>query len=319
MSFARWIVTACAILVLCAPLTLALAALSGVGHRWVDILAQFTAPALTATLVLVLALAVSRLWIATGAGVLVSLLLLIALWPQWAPDKGTPAPGAPVISLYSANLYIGNQDAQAIAASVRAANADIVVLFEANEGLTPALDTILAGYPHRLISPGVDHDRVERRIIASRWPLTAVRERADGLSDQTAVVETPLGLVNIVGVHLTRPWPYQYQWGQIMQVMALDAVLADLTGPVIVAGDFNSVSSARIGRQIRKDLGLIPASGLPGTWPSQLPALFGITIDQVYRTPDLALVDRRVGRRNGSDHRPVVTRFTLAEPVPPRP
>jgi len=318
MSFARWIVTACAILVLCAPLTLALAALSGGGHRWVDILAQFTAPALIATLALVAGLAVGRLWIATGAGGVVILMLLTALWPQWAPDKGNPAPDAPVISLYSANLYIGNRDADAIAASVRAADADIVVMFEANDALTPALDEILAGYPYRLISPGVDHDRVERRIIASRWPLTAVRERADGLSDQTAVVDTPLGPVNIVGVHLTRPWPYQYQWGQISQVMALDAVLADLTGPVIVAGDFNSVSSARIGRQIQSDIGLRPAPGLPGTWPSQLPALLGITIDQVYRTPDLAFVERRVGQRNGSDHRPVVTRFTLAEAVPPR-
>jgi endonuclease/exonuclease/phosphatase (EEP) superfamily protein YafD len=296
---------------------LALAALSGVGHRWVDILAQFTAPALMATLVLVAVLAVSRLWIATGAGGVVALLLLIALWPQWAPDKGTPAPDAPTISLYSANLYIGNQNADAIAASVRAADADIVVMFEANEALTPAFDRILAGYPHRLISPGVDQDRVERRIIASRWPLTAVRERADGLSDQTAVVDTPLGPVNIVGVHLTRPWPYQYQWGQITQVMALEAVLADLSGPVIVAGDFNSVSSARIGRQIQNDLGLIPASGWPGTWPAQLPPLFGITIDQVYRSPDLAFIDRRLGQRTGSDHRPVITRFTLAQPPEP--
>src|SRR5690606_28026631 len=115
MSVARWIVTAAALAALCAPLMRALAALSGGGHRWVDILAQFTAPALMATLVLVAVLAVSRLWIAAGAGGVVALLLLIALWPQWAPDRGTPAPDAPVISLYSANLYIGNQNADAIA------------------------------------------------------------------------------------------------------------------------------------------------------------------------------------------------------------
>jgi endonuclease/exonuclease/phosphatase (EEP) superfamily protein YafD len=87
---------------------------------------------------------------------------------------------------------------------------------------------------------------------------------------------------------------------------------------VIVAGDFNSVSSARIGRQIRDDIGLKPNPGWPGSWPSKAPAPFGFTIDQVYRTPDLAVVSRSIGKRTGSDHRPVVTRFTLAvsQPAP---
>ena len=38
----------------------------------------------------------------------------------------------------------------------------------------------------------------------------------------------------------------------------------------------------------------------------------GITIDQVYRSPDLALVSRRLGEPTGSDHRPVVTEFRKA-------
>ena len=82
--------------------------------------------------------------------------------------------------------------------------------------------------------------------------------------------------------------------------------------PVIVAGDFNSVSSARIGKQIQADMGLIPAPGWPGTWPSQAPAFININIDQVYRSPDLALLNRRIGQPTGSDHRPVITEFTRA-------
>jgi endonuclease/exonuclease/phosphatase (EEP) superfamily protein YafD len=83
--------------------------------------------------------------------------------------------------------------------------------------------------------------------------------------------------------------------------------------PVIAAGDFNSVSTARIGRQIQADMGLIPAPGWPATWPSQAPAFAGITIDQVYRSPDLALITRHLGQPTGSDHRPVVTEFTRAQ------
>jgi len=156
-----------------------------------------------------------------------------------------------------------------------------------------------------------------RSVIASRWPLTERRDPPDGLHAVTATVRTPLGPINVVGVHLTRPWPFQNSWGQISQTMALDTVVEGLDGPVLVAGDFNSVSSARIGRQIKRDLDLVPAPGFPGTWPSSLPSVLGITIDQVYRSRDLALVDRRVGRPTGSDHYPVVTEFTLAEPSTP--
>jgi endonuclease/exonuclease/phosphatase (EEP) superfamily protein YafD len=94
--------------------------------------------------------------------------------------------------------------------------------------------------------------------------------------------------------------------------MSLRKVVEGLSGPIVVAGDFNSVSSARIGKQVRRDLGLHPAPGFPGTWPAAVPAALGLTIDQVYATHDLAFVSRRLGRPNGSDHRPVVTDFTRA-------
>jgi endonuclease/exonuclease/phosphatase (EEP) superfamily protein YafD len=151
-------------------------------------------------------------------------------------------------------------------------------------------------------------------MILSRYPLTPGNIRAPGLSYALARVETPLGPLNIVGVHMTRPWPFQFQWGQLTQVMTLNALVRKLQGPVIVAGDFNSVSSARVGREIQSDIGLKANPGWPGSWPSKVPPIFGFTIDQVYRTRDLAVVGRDIGKRTGSDHRPVITRLTLAEP-----
>ena len=296
-----------------APLTLALAGLSGNGHRWVDILVQFTAPALATTILLGLGFLLirRRRWATAAAAVMV--LLLIVVWPQWFPPRGQAEPGAPVIRLYSANLYYRNDDAAAIRRSIVAADPDIIVLVELARSPAIDLDRILAGYPHRVISERLDDVRgLSRSLIASRYPLTEVPDRADGLHDVTAVAQTPLGRLNLIGVHLTRPWPFQYQWGQINQTSALAAVRADLTGPVVVAGDFNSISSARIGRQVQREAGLVPAPGFPGTWPAALPSAFGMTIDQVYRTPDLALISRKLGRPTGSDHRPVVTEITRA-------
>jgi endonuclease/exonuclease/phosphatase (EEP) superfamily protein YafD len=286
---------------------------AGVGHRWVDIFAQFTAPMFIASAVATAGLAVLRFRMAALAGVAASLVLLVVVSPQWMTNEPAPAPDAPVIRLYSANVYYLNDGVAAMRRSIETADPDIVILIELGRGPMEQLDTLLAGYPYRAGSMRMDETRgPSRSVIASRWPLTQIENRPDGLHSVTAVAQTPLGEVHIIGVHLTRPWPFQYQWGQISQTMALGDIRRTLDGPVVIAGDFNSVSNARIGRQMKDDLGMAPATGFPGTWPSDLPAPLGITIDQVWRSPDLTFVSRKVGQPNGSDHRPVVTEFTLA-------
>ncbi len=290
------------------------AALSGIGHRWVDILAQFTSPVLLAAVGVTVVSLLFRLWPASIVGGLACLVLALSVWPQWTPAKGAPVPDQPIVRVYSANLYVFNTDIAAMRRSIAAADADILVLVELGQAPASRLDQLLPDYPHRVLIGQARAGDHARSIIASRYPiLQGLPERPDGLSTVGATVQTPIGLINVFGVHLTRPWPYQYQWGQISQVMALaERMKAAPDHPVIAAGDFNSVSSARIGKQIQSDLGLIPAPGWPGTWPSQIPAFAGITIDQVYRSPDLSLITRRLGEPTGSDHRPVITEFTRA-------
>lgn len=295
-----------------APAFMALVALSGMRNQYADLIAQFTAPALFATLGLgLLFLLVRRRWWA-AATLAPAVLLLIAVSPQWFPTASLPADGATPIRLYSANLWIRNRDVDAIAASIRQADADIVMLIELGDATVPHIETLVGDYPYRISSPRFDRPKgAVRSVIASRYPLARfprqVRVEAVG-----ATAMTPLGPVNLVSIHLTRPWPFEQSWGQISQTMLLDQLLEEVDGPVIVAGDFNSVSSARIGNQVQRDIGLRPAPGFPGTWPSSLPSALAITIDQVYASPDLAFVSRGLGRPTGSDHRAVVTEITRA-------
>lgn len=304
-----------------APLVVGFAALSGIGHRWVDILAQFTAPAMAATVVILvlslatLAVPALRLKMAAGASVVVALVLLIAGWPQWFPPKGVVEPGAPGFTLYSANVWALNTNIEAMARSVEASDADVVMLVEAGDRAAERLDRIVGGYPYRWV--GMRHEGpkgASRYVFASRWPIEKVYVPAEQLDAEGVRAQTPLGPVTILAVHLTRPWPYQFQWGQIIQARGIATWRKATPGPMVVAGDFNSVSSARIGRQIQAETGMIPAPGWPGTWHSALPSAGAITIDQVYRSPDLALTERRLGLRNGSDHRPVITGFKRAAP-----
>lgn len=294
---------------------LAIGALVLAGHenRVVDLLAQFTAPALIAAVLLTGGLALARMRAATALGLLTSLVFVLAAWPQWFPEASKPNPGAPIVRIYSANVFHLNHDTARIRRSIEAADPDIVVLIELASDPALKIDQLLAGYPHRVASTRLDQTRgPSRSLIASRWPLAARVDPPDGLHAVAATGQTPIGPIELVGVHLTRPWPFQHSWGQISQTMALEAVVRDLNGPVLVAGDFNSVSSARIGKQVQREIGLLPAPGFPGTWPDGLPSGLGITIDQVYASADLAFVSRKLGLPNGSDHRPVVTEITRA-------
>ena len=287
--------------------------LAGVDNRWVDLGAQFTAPALIASAMLTVVIGILRMKAAITLSILATVLLAATVWPQWVPRGPAADPEAPVVRLYSANVFYLNTDTAVIRRSIEAADADIVILIELASDPALNIDALLAGYPHRAASMRLDQTRgPSRSLIASRWPLIVRADPPDGLHAVAATVRTPLGPVNVVGAHLTRPWPFQHSWGQISQTMALDALVEGLDGAVIVAGDFNSVSSARIGKQVRRDLGLHPAPGFPGTWPGGLPSAVGITIDQVYASSELAFVSRRLGRPTGSDHRPVVTGITRA-------
>ena len=304
-------------LTLLAPAAIAVAALSGHGHRWSDLLAQFVAPALIMAAALLVGAVLLRSRVLSLGAIIVCGLLLLAGSRQWATPRGEPEPGSPVLTLYSANLHIRNEDVEAMAASIAAGDADVVVLVEVGPAPSAALDRILAGYPHRVVSGRVDRPLPSRSLIASRYPLEQIRLRIPSLHIVAAQAETPLGPITVAGPHFTRPWPYQIQWEQIRQAEGLAAWAQSVEGPVLVAGDFNSVSSGRIGGIVQNEGDLIAAPGWPGTWPARLPAFASLTIDQVYRSSELAIIDRRLGRSMGSDHRPVITRFVRA--VPPAP
>lgn len=314
MTPTQALMRAAALALLAPPALVAVSALSRIGHRLPDLLTQFTAPALVAAVVLCGVFLLCRLWSMAALGAGVAGLLLLAVWPQWTPERGR-AIGPESLTVYSANLWARNADVDAIARSIEQADADVVMLIELGDAPAAQLDTILAAYPHRVSTPRRDRPSgAARSVIASRRPLKKLRDaEGQGLAVLVAEAETTLGPINLVAVHMTRPWPFQHPWGQISQAQRLAGLRAGLDGPVVVAGDFNSVSTGRIGRQIQAETGLIPAPAWPGTWPSALPSFLGIAIDHVWRSPDLALDDRRLGAKTGSDHRPVVVRLKRAK------
>lgn len=296
------------------PLVLAIASLSGHGHRWPDILAQFTAPAVFGTVLILILAILLRSHLAIATALLVLCVNLAAVMPQWAPNRGRPVPDAPTVTIYFGNLFVGNNDVGAIGRSIREADADIVVLAEMSDTVAVAMDGLLTDYPYRAIQPRPIGRLGDRIVIASRLPLVQHAQKPSEAHHVVATVQTGLGPLDVIGLHLTRPWPYQYQWAQIRQVQSLVEIARDSRNPLVLAGDFNSVSSGRIGRQVQSEMGLTPAPGWPGTWPARAPSALALTIDHIYFGQELALLERRLGLATRSDHRPVIVRLTKAQP-----
>lgn len=301
-------------LALLPPLVVAVSALARLEHPVLDLLAHFTLPALAATVVLTLILALMQLAPAVISAMAVTGLLVLACWPQWFPDNRPYSPaGDAVLSLYTANLWVHNQDIDKIAASSAHANADVLIMVEFGPTARAQLDQLFSQYPYRIYAGRSDHP--SHSAIMSRYPLTAIPDHSHP-ETVAARIDSPLGPINLIGAHLTRPWPYQPPHRQVEQALALSERVMGLDGPVIMAGDFNAVSSGRIGRLIKGQTQLIPAPAWPGTWPRALPSALGITIDHIWYSPDLYLSSRRTGLHSGSDHRPVLTHFKRAAPRP---
>ena len=297
-----------------APIVVAASALLKIDHRIPELLLQFTAPVLILTAVATLLALLFRLKATVLAGLLSSVLLALAVAPQWFPGGPKPATDAPEMTVYWSNVWAQNDDVSAIAASIKDANPDIVLMAEVSPEVNANLDTILPDHPYRSTSVvGNRNVAPARALIASRWPIKMQEENThDTLTAVSALVETPLGEVGVMASHLTRPWPYRIHGTQRIQAADMGQLRPQLGSAAIIAGDFNSVSNSNLGRYVSREMGLTAAPGFPGTWPSKVPAPLGITIDQVWHSPELAVKSRKLGKANGSDHNPVIVRFTAA-------
>lgn len=296
---------------------LAYAALAAwpVDHRLPDVALQFARPMLIASGIAVAVILLSRRWLAAVPVAAAGAWLFLTLQP-YGLTNAEPRPDG--LRVYVSNTWVGNEQPDRLAASIREADADVVVLIELGTAIDASLDTILAAYPHRVASPMIrGRTGASRSVIASRWPVRELgREVRDGLPVIVAEVGTPQGPLTVYGLHLTRPWPYQVSTGQTWQLERLFTRLDDTPVRTIVAGDFNSAPpSSAISRVIDRS-GLALVSGAHGTWPARAPAFLRLPIDHALASPDIQPVAARRGLPTGSDHSPLVVDLRLGPPEP---
>jgi endonuclease/exonuclease/phosphatase family metal-dependent hydrolase len=216
----------------------------------------------------------------------------------------------------------GRRDLARIAEVIRTERPDVVTLQEIDRG---AARSGRADQPRELGRRlGMEHaygafmtfqGGEYGMAVLSRFPIRAARNLPlpDGrLEPRTALaieVESPLGPITVIGVHLD--W-LEEDAGRFAQAEALLAHADDLDGPVVLAGDFNDRPGSRTISLVRERCVEAPKSGPSSlTFPADAPDR---EIDYVFvlRGSGLAPIGARViDEPTASDHRPVVAEIGM--------
>ena len=248
-------------------------------------------------------------------------LLAVTLAPAlhgYGPRAG-PADGAADFRVMSVNLWYENEDTVPIIAEIQAADPDVLLLQEYDGVWHAAIAAAFSdAYAHAVIDP---QEGPVGSAVYSKLPLAAFSNDAEDLgpgmlSALRVVVQCQDHDIVFYNVHIVPPKPVSVA-DLPVAVAALHARLSSETGPIVITGDFNFTGNSAMHRAMG-ELGLSDAHDVAGTgrgatWPVDGVLRFvpGVRIDHVYLGNGLTARSCRVGRGQGSDHRPIVVDVVL--------
>ncbi len=280
-------------------------------HDWrADLLTHFDLLALLASLVATIAALATR---RRGAAVVLGTLALLQAWPiaRLSIPVGNPAPdpSGDRLRLVVANVLWENEAYEPLRALIRAERPDLIGLVEVTDEWIDALESIRADYPYRIEAPG----QAQGLALWSKrpWldPAAAGVVRASPTDNPTARATIDLGgrALTVWLVHPPNPLAARGRGAGAAEIAALGDLVARGPGPKLVAGDLNRTDGSPLFGDFLGRTGLRDSRigfGRQPSWP--ISSTYRIAIDHAFVTPDLAVIDRRLGPDVSSDHRPVI-------------
>jgi endonuclease/exonuclease/phosphatase (EEP) superfamily protein YafD len=235
-----------------------------------------------------------------------------------------PAAGRTVLTLMTHNVFGQNYDMQRLAQVIAAENPDIIALQEYfGEQRGPLAPLIAGAYPYSAYCVGGKRANI---ALYAKLPFVQGDDGAcsteAGNSARTAHILATFTLADgtrfsVVTTHFDWPLPLDRQ---AQQRDAIIAVVKAATGPLILVGDFNSTPWSYAQRQFAADAGLTRQTRGVLTWPARFP-IFGwrdtwpiLPLDQVM-TRGVDVHSLEAGPATGSDHLPVIIRFSVPTPA----
>lgn len=237
-----------------------------------------------------LAATVAALWIAFGVSAVLS---------DW---HARGQQGEPIVVL-SANLLYTNPDPAKAAAELNAVGADVLVTLETTEQLAGALEAGLGGM--RPVAAG-DTTETTRAVIWTDLPVLSTTTIDLGTRRlPVAVLEANGRRVTVVGVHTKSPLPRPSALQWQAELAALGAHLDLVSGPVVVAGDFNASTHHAAMRPLLDtfaDAATARGHLFVPTWPTDKGPVPLLNLDHVLVRDGAQVGDFSTLRIQGTDH-----------------
>ncbi len=202
------------------------------------------------------------------------------------------------LTLYTKNIWFGNTDTAALARDIRDSRAEVVMLQEVSNRNEAILASLAGDFPHQHLCRFSGWNGI---AVLSRYPFSDDTICSDPFGLAAARISRDGQQIWIGSVHFY--WPYPY--GQQRSRDAARAILEQLEGPVVVAGDFNMFPWASSVQQVGRAANATLAGPIRPTFMIKgVPLL----LDHVL-APGGGHLERRP--LLGSDHNGVVARVHL--------
>lgn len=300
----------------------ALACLKTVGvfaawNRFAELTTHFEALAFVFAIVLAALCLALRSWKWAGVAAVVLALYGMAVLPWYLPPRqAASSSGQSNLRLLLANVLTSNDRFDDLVQIVRRENPDVVLLQETSDAWLAALAPLEDAYPHKMAVPRSDNFGI---AILSRIPLEDSQANdlgnasLPGLRADIAVNGRTVTLLNYHTLPPVSPIGFMTRNQQLAALPAFTRRQKDL---VIIAGDLNVTMWSPYYKRLVRNSGLASARkgfGILATWPTYYP-LVRIPIDHYLVSPEVRVIDLRMGPKFGSDHRPLVADLF----IPPR-
>lgn len=262
--------------------------------------------ALAALVVLLLSLSRRRWVLSAIAGVLV---VVHAVWlvPFFVPGPGIEPGADGTLRVMAVNVLYGRADAEAVVATVRAEEVDLLTVVELSEEFEDAL--VAAGIEEALPHSWTRIHPTEGAAGSGLWSATALTDERDGVASRFHQPSAVVGLggtsVRVTAVHPHPPTPGAVDLWTDDLALLRDEAHADPM-PQILLGDFNATSDHSAFRDLLgdrfADATRLAGDGVNLSWPAdrRYPPL--VDLDHVVVDEDMRVDDVRNVAIPGTDH-----------------
>jgi|JI8StandDraft_1071087.scaffolds.fasta_scaffold07594_3 endonuclease/exonuclease/phosphatase (EEP) superfamily protein YafD len=225
--------------------------------------------------------------------------------------------GATPLSLLQFNVNSSNTNYPKFDKLIERTKPDIVCVEEVSEGWREHFEKLKSIYPYQSVRARTDNFGIG---ILSKYKIVQESREPIGIAgvptifiEVTVPSEAGEKQIQVIATHPPPPVGSSYTNMRDVQMHEIAKRIAQSQKLTILAGDFNCTPWCYIFTDFVRESGLLDSrlnKGIQPTWPTMLPYMV-IPIDHVFMSPTIKCTERTVQEDCGSDHFPVLCKFTL--------